>query len=216
MNSFVPKPVRDLPHVARECGERRRKRRDCTARIGARWRRIGLSFDGFGRTFVRTSAQQSSCQRFMQPTGEPWAQRPSVERARFTWRGAEIAALREIVPEITGISAERGAENADDAEVAEGVESTDERGAENADDAEVAEDVESTDESADGAESTDEVESTGESAEGAERAPMRVPSLDNSKTDGFSRLMVGEVARGLSLSGGASSEVRRCNCSVVD
>ena len=84
----------------------------------------------------------------MQPTGEPWAQRPSVERARFTWRGAEIAALREIVPEITGISAERGAENADDAEVAEG--------------------VESTDESADGAESTDEAESTGESAEGAE------------------------------------------------
>jgi len=28
--------------------------------------------------------------------------------------------------------------------------------------------------------------------------------------------MVGEVARGLSLFGGASSEVRRCNCSVVD
>eukprot|EP00964_Phaeocystis_antarctica_P103699 scaffold68952_cov54-Phaeocystis_antarctica.AAC.1 len=30
--------------------------------------------------------------------------------------------------------------------------------------------------------------------------------------------MVGEVARGLSLElfGGASSEVRRCNCSVVD
>jgi hypothetical protein len=27
--------------------------------------------------------------------------------------------------------------------------------------------------------------------------------------------MVGEVARGLSLFGGASSEVRRCNCSVV-
>ena len=29
------------------------------------------------------------------------------------------------------------------------------------------------------------------------------------------QLMVGEVARGLSLFGGASSEVRRCNCSVV-
>eukprot|EP00964_Phaeocystis_antarctica_P027136 scaffold15290_cov49-Phaeocystis_antarctica.AAC.1 len=28
--------------------------------------------------------------------------------------------------------------------------------------------------------------------------------------------MVGEVARGLSLFGGASSEVRRYNCSVVD
>eukprot|EP00964_Phaeocystis_antarctica_P132011 scaffold96008_cov64-Phaeocystis_antarctica.AAC.2 len=28
--------------------------------------------------------------------------------------------------------------------------------------------------------------------------------------------LVGEVARGLSLFGGASSEVRRCNCSVVD
>ena len=28
--------------------------------------------------------------------------------------------------------------------------------------------------------------------------------------------MVGEVARGLSLFGGASSEVRRCVCSVVD
>ena len=28
--------------------------------------------------------------------------------------------------------------------------------------------------------------------------------------------MVGEVARGLSLFGGASSEVRRCICSVVD
>jgi len=27
--------------------------------------------------------------------------------------------------------------------------------------------------------------------------------------------MVGEVARGLSLFGGASSEVRRCDCSVV-
>jgi hypothetical protein len=27
--------------------------------------------------------------------------------------------------------------------------------------------------------------------------------------------MVGEVARGLSLFGGASSEVRRCGCSVV-
>ena len=27
---------------------------------------------------------------------------------------------------------------------------------------------------------------------------------------------VGEVARGLSLFGGASSEARRCNCSVVD
>ena len=32
----------------------------------------------------------------------------------------------------------------------------------------------------------------------------------------FSNLWwVGEVARGLSLFGGASSEVRRCNCSVV-
>ena len=29
------------------------------------------------------------------------------------------------------------------------------------------------------------------------------------------QLMVGEVARGLSLFGGASSEVRCCNCSVV-
>jgi hypothetical protein len=28
--------------------------------------------------------------------------------------------------------------------------------------------------------------------------------------------MVGEVARGLSLFGGASSVVRRCSCSVVD
>ena len=28
--------------------------------------------------------------------------------------------------------------------------------------------------------------------------------------------MVGEMVRGLSLFGGASSEVRRCNCSVVD
>jgi hypothetical protein len=28
-------------------------------------------------------------------------------------------------------------------------------------------------------------------------------------------ILVGEVARGLSLFGGASSEVRRCNCSVV-
>ena len=33
--------------------------------------------------------------------------------------------------------------------------------------------------------------------------------------DDFWQLMVGEVARGLSLFGGASSEVRRCNCSVV-
>jgi len=32
---------------------------------------------------------------------------------------------------------------------------------------------------------------------------------------GLSNAMVGEVARGLSLFGGASSEVRRCNCSVV-
>jgi len=31
----------------------------------------------------------------------------------------------------------------------------------------------------------------------------------------YQQLMVGEVARGLSLFGGASSEVRRCNCSVV-
>jgi len=29
------------------------------------------------------------------------------------------------------------------------------------------------------------------------------------------KFMVGEVARGLSLFGGASSEVRRCGCSVV-
>jgi hypothetical protein len=34
------------------------------------------------------------------------------------------------------------------------------------------------------------------------------------KVDG--QHMVGEVARGLSLFEGASSEVRRCNCSVVD
>ena len=31
----------------------------------------------------------------------------------------------------------------------------------------------------------------------------------------YQQLMVGEVARGLSLFGGACSEVRRCNCSVV-
>jgi hypothetical protein len=31
----------------------------------------------------------------------------------------------------------------------------------------------------------------------------------------YQQLMVGEVARGLSLFGGASSEVRRCNCSSV-
>ena len=36
------------------------------------------------------------------------------------------------------------------------------------------------------------------------------------RCEAASRKPVGEVARGLSLFGGASSEVRRCNCSVVD
>jgi len=31
----------------------------------------------------------------------------------------------------------------------------------------------------------------------------------------YQQLMVGEVARGLSLFGSASSELKRCNCSVV-
>ena len=86
MNSFVPKPVRDLPHVARECGERRRKRRDCTARIGARWRRIGLSFDGFGRTFVRPAellpALHAADGRAMGPAPERRAGAVYVARRR--------------------------------------------------------------------------------------------------------------------------------------